>query len=274
MYPPSNQLQAPPDDEEELENDDNCKSKNAAIKEPSQENILNFYHHQIGHTPDLSSQKSKAKKRKAEIIELHAAGRKDRHSKVFTASGPRDRRVRLSPETAIQFYDVQDRLGYDRPSKAIDWLITEAKAAIEWLDDQLAIRNYFSQNPVNLFECGMDIQKHEYLNEENRVSGFSNFIVDGAGDSCFTEFQGDYDLISPSENLTWNYANEYSSQMFYQREPLQSSNFNYSPISSNFPGFNFSNEVSEITAAVTLKEDEKVKKPTEGNREKLDEFLE
>ncbi|KAL0320627.1 UNVERIFIED_CONTAM: Transcription factor TCP4 [Sesamum radiatum] len=58
---------------------------------------------------------------------------KDRHSKVCTAKGPRDRRVRLAAHTAIQFYDVQDRLGYDRPSKAVDWLIKKAKAAIDEL---------------------------------------------------------------------------------------------------------------------------------------------
>ncbi|KAI3805989.1 hypothetical protein L1987_21877 [Smallanthus sonchifolius] len=33
----------------------------------------------------------------------------------------------------IQLYDVQDRLGYDRPSKAIDWLIKKAKASINKL---------------------------------------------------------------------------------------------------------------------------------------------
>ncbi|XP_021756900.1 transcription factor TCP4-like [Chenopodium quinoa] len=66
---------------------------------------------------------------------IRATGRKDRHSKVFTAKGPRDRRVRLSAHTAIQFYDVQDRLGYDRPSKAVDWLIKKAKASIDKLDE-------------------------------------------------------------------------------------------------------------------------------------------
>ncbi|KAE8770583.1 Transcription factor PCF5 [Hordeum vulgare] len=65
---------------------------------------------------------------------VRSTGRKDRHSKVCTARGPRDRRVRLSAHTAIQFYDVQDRLGYDRPSKAVDWLIKNAKDAIDNLD--------------------------------------------------------------------------------------------------------------------------------------------
>nr|AQR59348.1 CINCINNATA-like protein 2 [Cattleya trianae] len=64
---------------------------------------------------------------------VRATGRKDRHSKVCTAKGLRDRRVRLSAHTAIQFYDVQDRLGYDRPSKAVDWLIKKAKPAIDRL---------------------------------------------------------------------------------------------------------------------------------------------
>lgn len=64
---------------------------------------------------------------------VRSTGRKDRHSKVYTAKGPRDRRVRLSAHTAIQFYDVQDRLGYDRPSKAVDWLIKKAKPAIDKL---------------------------------------------------------------------------------------------------------------------------------------------
>ncbi|XP_059665078.1 transcription factor TCP4-like [Cornus florida] len=64
---------------------------------------------------------------------LRSTGKKDRHSKVYTAKGPRDRRVRLSANTAIQFYDVQDRLGYDRPSKAVDWLINKAKNAIDKL---------------------------------------------------------------------------------------------------------------------------------------------
>nr|QOH99220.1 cincinnata [Gerbera hybrid cultivar] len=61
-------------------------------------------------------------------------GQKDRHSKICTSKGPRDRRIRLSANAAIQFYDVQDRLGYDRPSNAIDWLMKEAKAAIDVLN--------------------------------------------------------------------------------------------------------------------------------------------
>ncbi|PSS04829.1 Transcription factor like [Actinidia chinensis var. chinensis] len=109
---------------------------------------------------------------RGEIVEVQGGrilrsitGRKDRHSKVCTARGPRDRRVRLSANTAIQFYDVQDRLGCDRPSEAIDWLMKEAKSAMDALDQsadqnpdqildephQIGISNsgYFGEEPMN-----------------------------------------------------------------------------------------------------------------------------
>ncbi|KAL8249588.1 hypothetical protein R6Q59_006456 [Mikania micrantha] len=62
-----------------------------------------------------------------------ASGGKDRHSKVLTSKGLRDRRVRLSVGTAIQFYDLQDRLGYDQPSKAVEWLLKAASGSIDEL---------------------------------------------------------------------------------------------------------------------------------------------
>lgn len=106
--------------------------------------------------PDSLPVSTRSALRKAgagEIVEVQgghivrATGRKDRHSKVCTAKGPRDRRVRLSANTAIQFYDVQDRLGYDRPSKAVDWLIKKAKAAIDELDELPA------WSPTNMNIC-------------------------------------------------------------------------------------------------------------------------
>lgn len=60
-------------------------------------------------------------------------GGKDRHSKVCTIRGLRDRRVRLSVPTAIQLYDLQDRLGLNQPSKVVDWLLNAAKHEIDEL---------------------------------------------------------------------------------------------------------------------------------------------
>uniref|UniRef100_M8BF86 Uncharacterized protein n=1 Tax=Aegilops tauschii TaxID=37682 RepID=M8BF86_AEGTA len=60
-------------------------------------------------------------------------GGKDRHSKVKTVKGLRDRRVRLSVQTAIQLYDLQDRLGLNQPSKVVDWLLNAARPQIDKL---------------------------------------------------------------------------------------------------------------------------------------------
>uniref|UniRef100_A0A5B6ZH75 TCP domain-containing protein n=1 Tax=Davidia involucrata TaxID=16924 RepID=A0A5B6ZH75_DAVIN len=60
-------------------------------------------------------------------------GGKDRHSKVCTVRGLRDRRVRLSVPTAIQLYDLQERLGLNQPSKVVDWLLDAAKHEIDEL---------------------------------------------------------------------------------------------------------------------------------------------
>ncbi|GER36756.1 TCP transcription factor [Striga asiatica] len=73
-----------------------------------------------------------------------ASGGKDRHSKVLTSKGLRDRRVRLSVNTAIQFYDLQDRLGYDQPSKAVEWLL---KAAASSIDELPPMRSPFPDTP-------------------------------------------------------------------------------------------------------------------------------
>lgn len=110
---------------------------------------------------------------------VRSTGRKDRHSKVCTTRGPRDRRVRLSPHTAIQFYDVQDRLGYDRPSKAIDWLMKEAKSAIDALDDSISAQ----LNSTNLLQSAANHHHHHHHFEAetsqeynmNDISNYSSF---------------------------------------------------------------------------------------------------
>nr|GLL26546.1 transcription factor TCP13-like isoform X2 [Ipomoea trifida] len=76
-----------------------------------------------------------------------AFGGKDRHSKVCTVRGLRDRRVRLSVPTAIQLYDLQDRLGLNQPSKVVDWLLNAAKNEIDELPPlQLPPTGIFNPN--------------------------------------------------------------------------------------------------------------------------------
>ncbi|KAL3631450.1 Transcription factor [Castilleja foliolosa] len=113
-----------------------ASDEHASLREKMQETSSSSYQNP---SPSRLGLKNKSSAAVGEIVEvqgghiLRSTGRKDRHSKVCTAKGPRDRRVRLAAHTAIQFYDVQDRLGYDRPSKAVDWLINKAKTAIDEL---------------------------------------------------------------------------------------------------------------------------------------------
>ncbi|CAN6170915.1 unnamed protein product [Urochloa humidicola] len=91
-----------------------------------------------------------------------ASGGKDRHSKVYTAKGIRDRRVRLSVATAIQFYDLQDRLGYDQPSKAVEWLIKAAADAIDKLPslDAATGTGGFPAHPASAAAAGTKEYQH------------------------------------------------------------------------------------------------------------------
>lgn len=96
-----------------------------------------------------------------------ASGGKDRHSKVLTSKGLRDRRVRLSVSTAIQFYDLQDRLGYDQPSKAVEWLLKAASSSIDELP---------SLDPS--FPGAISYTHHHHQNEEKKSTGNSTDFED------------------------------------------------------------------------------------------------
>uniref|UniRef100_A0A7C9DN87 TCP domain-containing protein n=1 Tax=Opuntia streptacantha TaxID=393608 RepID=A0A7C9DN87_OPUST len=59
--------------------------------------------------------------------------KKDRHTKISTAQGLRDRRVRLSINIARDFFSLQDLLGFDKASKTLGWLLSKSKGAIDEL---------------------------------------------------------------------------------------------------------------------------------------------
>ncbi|KAK8959085.1 Transcription factor TCP5 [Platanthera guangdongensis] len=78
-----------------------------------------------------------------------AFGGKDRHSKVSTVRGLRDRRVRLSMPTAIQLYDLQEKLGLSQPSKVVDWLINAAQHEIDRLPPlQFPVQSWPSSSAI------------------------------------------------------------------------------------------------------------------------------
>ncbi|XP_074592402.1 transcription factor TEOSINTE BRANCHED 1-like [Curcuma longa] len=74
-----------------------------------------------------------ADSRRGDKRSVQKGTRKGRHSKICTAKGPRDRRMRLSIDVARNFFRLQDMLGFDKASKTVQWLLTKSKAAIKEL---------------------------------------------------------------------------------------------------------------------------------------------
>ncbi|KAF1862871.1 hypothetical protein Lal_00009251 [Lupinus albus] len=70
------------------------------------------------------------------------AAKKDRHSKILTSQGLRDRRVRLSINIARKFFDLQEMLGFDKASKTLEWLFNKSKKPMK----DLARSNHHSSN--------------------------------------------------------------------------------------------------------------------------------
>lgn len=139
-----------PDEEE-----DGRELKRAGGPEAGGGNRLNGWHH-------------------SRIIRVsRASGGKDRHSKVWTSKGLRDRRVRLSVTTAIQFYDLQDRLGYDQPSKAVEWLI---KAAADAIAELPSLNNSsFPETPKQLSDEKRASSEHRFDSVELDADGDPNY---------------------------------------------------------------------------------------------------
>ncbi|XP_057821350.2 transcription factor PCF7 [Cryptomeria japonica] len=154
---------------------------------------------------------------------LHPSASKDGHTKVATSKGLRDRRIRLSFETAIKFFLVQDRLGFDQPSKALEWLIEKCKPAIEELPKvpsygigSLTNEGYFSADPHN--------SKGDYVMESLGIASVEPYTVEGPIDA--TTFSGDQSHIFSCLYPSFNYG---------ERE-MQSStvnNGNWKPIACN-----------------------------------------
>ncbi|KAJ0238358.1 Transcription factor TCP18 [Hirschfeldia incana] len=73
--------------------------------------------------------------------------RTDRHSKIKTAKGTRDRRMRLSLDVAKELFGLQDMLGFDKASKTVEWLLTQAKPEIIKIANSLS--NQFNHGGIS-----------------------------------------------------------------------------------------------------------------------------
>ncbi|XP_010528459.1 PREDICTED: transcription factor TCP1 isoform X2 [Tarenaya hassleriana] len=94
--------------------------------------------------------------------------KKDRHSKIHTAQGLRDRRVRLSIGIARQFFDLQDMLGFDKASKTLDWLLKKSRKAIRKVTQAKKLNNGdFSSANIEDEWSGNNIGDEEEGEEED-----------------------------------------------------------------------------------------------------------
>ena len=101
-----------------------------------------------------------------------SSSKRDRHSKINTANGPRDRRMRLSLDVAREFFGLQDMLGYDKASRTVEWLLIQAKPEIKKLArSQLSWVNH---------SCGVaDAKSPSSTSEGEVVSGIDKAAIKG-----------------------------------------------------------------------------------------------
>ncbi|KAJ4884033.1 Transcription factor TCP1 [Raphanus sativus] len=112
--------------------------------------------------------------------EIKKAVKKDRHSKIQTGQGLRDRRVRLSIGIARQFFDLQDMLGFDKASKTLDWLLKKSKRAIKELVQEKKLNN----TNEDFRNIGGEVGEEE---EEEEEDGDKRFVYGSSPDSCEEE---------------------------------------------------------------------------------------
>ncbi|KAG6752950.1 hypothetical protein POTOM_042991 [Populus tomentosa] len=91
---------------------------------------------------DLTGICNKKSNNSTDQILRKRSSKRDRHSKINTAQGPRDRRMRLSLKVAREFFDLQDKLRFDKASKTVEWLLIQAKNEIKKLSSGSPHMNY------------------------------------------------------------------------------------------------------------------------------------
>ncbi|KAM1938170.1 hypothetical protein FF1_015802 [Malus domestica] len=82
-------------------------------------------------------------------IPRRRTSKRDRHSKINTARGPRDRRMRLSLEVARKFFGLQDVLEFDKASKTVEWLLIQSEPEIK----KLSRDHHRKFNYKNMVRC-------------------------------------------------------------------------------------------------------------------------
>ncbi|XP_056695750.1 transcription factor TCP18-like [Spinacia oleracea] len=122
-------LQQSFDDSPILEEDDsNNKVEDLEIDEKVENNNVEMNHTTINST---TNSKTSVSRRCHVMKKKKKTSNKDRHSKIKTAHGLRERRMRLSLQVARPFFNLQDILGFDKGSRTLEWLLMQSKSSIE-----------------------------------------------------------------------------------------------------------------------------------------------
>ncbi|XP_071717276.1 uncharacterized protein [Rutidosis leptorrhynchoides] len=104
-----------------------------------------------------------------ETKRLNKKSKRDRHSKICTAQGYRDRRMRLSLTIARKFFDLQDLLGFDKASKTIEWLFCKSNKAIKEI-----VENFNPQQTNIHFSSYKEIINNEIKVDKPNEDGIKN----------------------------------------------------------------------------------------------------
>uniref|UniRef100_A0A7N1A6K7 TCP domain-containing protein n=1 Tax=Kalanchoe fedtschenkoi TaxID=63787 RepID=A0A7N1A6K7_KALFE len=168
-----------------------------------------------------------------------SSGGKDRHSKVCTVRGLRDRRIRLSVPTAIQLYDLQERLGLSQPSKVIDWLIDSTKEDIDKLPPL-----QLPQGSLGMFACKdnwININNNAHMQDPDMVGERSKYwdYLDAASKAKSKEIERDNELINQAEKERWMETNSQHGNHFQGLKGYnnisQASAQNFFPVAGGSP---------------------------------------
>ncbi|KAJ0789968.1 putative transcription factor TCP family [Helianthus annuus] len=148
-------------------------------------------------------------------------GEKDRHTKVWTTKGLKDRRIWLSEPAALILYHLQDRLGLSHPSKVIDWLLDVTKDDVDKLPPlQMALedfnpfhfpstfvhQDFNSTPPVNELEPSSIISLSRFSHHLDHTYDYepqilSSFLGTGTPSFCPQYIMHDHSQLLSSSSL-------------------------------------------------------------------------
>ncbi|KAJ8567136.1 hypothetical protein K7X08_019344 [Anisodus acutangulus] len=167
-----------------------------------------------------------------------AFGGKDRHSKVCTVRGLRDRRVRLSVPTAIQLYDLQDRLGLNQPSKVVDWLLNAAKHEIDELPPLQIPPGSLNPNLYPLLGIGGNSQINKEGLKSNSSINWDNVSLEPSSNNAlgynsnFLKWDPSNLSLAHSENHHHHHHHGANSVSHQHDQDIHNFNFNFNLMSS------------------------------------------